>query len=886
MSVWRQFSRGVRSLVNRPATDRDIADEVEQYLDDAAAAFEASGLSAEEARRAARRQLGSVTAVREQVRAHGWENVIETTIADIRHAARRVRRYPVQAIVAALTLALGIGASTAIFSAVNPVLFQPLPYPDAGRLMLIWDAQGGSRLDVTFGTYRELLARSRSFESMTVMRPVQPTLTGVTEPERLDGQYVSADFFRVLDVRPALGRDFEAADDQVFQPNGPFVAIVSDTLWRRRFSADPALVGRQILLNDVPVTVVGIMPAGFENVLSPTAEIWSTLKYDTALPLNGREWGHHLRLVGRVRAGLDPETARQELDAIARTTMAEYPRPQWAALQDGFIANPLQDELTRSVRPALIAVAGAVILLLTIACVNVTNLLLAQGAARRDELLIRTSLGASRSRIIRQLLSETVLLATIGGALGVVFAHMTVDALLALTPPELPRANTIGVDTQVLVFAAGLTILIGLLVGLLPARHGFSASVPGGAPQHSMRIASGHQLTRRSLVVVQVALALMLLVAAGLLLRSLQHLFAMPPGFNPNQLLTLQVQTAGQRFRDAGTTHHFFDQALEAVLQVPGVTAVGFTSQLPLTGDQDEWGVHLETVPRAAADETHDTYRYAISPGYFEAMGIPLRAGRALDEHDVAGAPLAAVINESMAKRRLPGLDPIGQRLHIGPNSGPWFTVVGVVSDVTQTSLAVTRSDAVYITAEQWGRFVDNARWLVIRTQHDAAALTPAVRRAIAAVDKDQPIIRVATMDERVKTSAADRRFALLLFEAFGITALSLAAIGTYSLLAGSVTERTRELGIRAALGASRLNILVLVLRQGMTLTGLGIAIGVVGAGIASRALVTLLFGITTLDAITYVGVAALLTGVSLLACAMPAWRAARVRPSVALRFE
>ena len=886
MSVWRQFSRGVRSLVNRPATDRDIADEVEQYLDDAAAAFEASGLSAEEARRAARRQLGSVTAVREQVRAHGWENVIETTIADIRHAARRVRRYPVQAIVAALTLALGIGASTAIFSAVNPVLFQPLPYPDAGRLMLIWDAQGGSRLDVTFGTYRELLARSRSFESMTVMRPVQPTLTGVTEPERLDGQYVSADFFRVLDVRPALGRDFEAADDQVFQPNGPFVAIVSDTLWRRRFSADPALVGRQILLNDVPVTVVGIMPAGFENVLSPTAEIWSTLKYDTALPLNGREWGHHLRLVGRVRAGLDPETARQELDAIARTTMAEYPRPQWAALQDGFIANPLQDELTRSVRPALIAVAGAVILLLTIACVNVTNLLLAQGAARRDELLIRTSLGASRSRIIRQLLSETVLLATIGGALGVVFAHMTVDALLALTPPELPRANTIGVDTQVLVFAAGLTILIGLLVGLLPARHGFSASVPGGAPQHSMRIASGHQLTRRSLVVVQVALALMLLVAAGLLLRSLQHLFAMPPGFNPNQLLTLQVQTAGQRFRDAGTTHHFFDQALEAVLQVPGVTAVGFTSQLPLTGDQDEWGVHLETVPRAAADETHDTYRYAISPGYFEAMGIPLRAGRALDEHDVAGAPLAAVINESMAKRRLPGLDPIGQRLHIGPNSGPWFTVVGVVSDVTQTSLAVTRSDAVYITAEQWGRFVDNARWLVIRTQHDAAALTPAVRRAIAAVDKDQPIIRVATMDERVKTSAADRRFALLLFEAFGITALSLAAIGTYSLLAGSVTERTRELGIRAALGASRLNILVLVLRQGMTLTGLGIAIGVVGAGIASRALVTLLFGITTLDAITYVGVAALLTGVSLLACAMPAWRAARVRPAVALRFE
>ena len=885
MSLWRQLSRGLRALVHRSAMDRDIADEVEQYIDDAAAAFEASGLAPEDARRAARRELGSVTAVHEEVRAYGWEHIVETTLSDIRHAARRIRRYPSHAMVAALTLALGIGASTAIFSAVNPVLFQPLPYPDAQQLMLIWDGQGGSRLDVTFGTYRELLARTHSFESMTVMRPVQPTLTGVAEPERLDGQFVSADFFRVLGVRPALGRDFEATDDEAYQPNGPFVAIVSDSLWRRRFNADPQLVGRQILLNDVPVTVIGIMPAGFENVLSPTAEIWSTLKYDTALPLNGREWGHHLRLVARVRAELDPESAAQELDTIARTMLAEYPRPQWAALQDGFLANPLQDELTRSVRPALLAVAGAVILLLTIACVNVTNLLLAQGAARHGELSVRTALGASRSRIIRQLLAETLLLAAIGGGLGIVLAHTTLDALLALTPPELPRAAAITIDKPVLAFAAGLTTLIGLLVGLLPARHGFNASVPGGAPQHSMRIASRHQLTRRSLVVVQVALALVLLVSAGLLLRSLQHLFAMPPGFNPNELLTLQVQTAGQRFRDADTTHRFFTQALEAVQQVPGVTAAAFTSQLPLTGDEGEWGVHFESVPRAAADEMHDSYRYAVSPGYFDAMGIPLRAGRALDTHDIASAPLVAVINESMAKRRLPGLDPIGQRLHIGPNSGPWFTVVGVVGDVTQASLAVSRSDAVYVTPSQW-RFADNARWLVVRGQTDAAALTPAIRQAISAIDKDQPIIRVAMMDERLKTSAADRRFALLLFEAFGIAALILAAVGTYSLLCGSVTERTREMGVRAALGASRSNILALVIRQGMALTGLGIAIGLIGAAITSRALVTLLFGITPLDAVTYVGVAALLAGVSMVACAMPAWRAARVRPSVALRFE
>jgi putative ABC transport system permease protein len=885
MALLRQLSRGLRNLLNRSAADRDIADEVEQYVDEAAAYFEARGMSPEEARRAARVQLGSATAVREQVRSSGWETVVETTIADLRYAARRVRRYPAQAAIAALTLALGIGASTAIFSTVNPVLFEPLPYPDAGHLLQIWDGNGGSRLDVTFGTFRELSARARSFESMAVMRPVQPTLTGVAEPERLEGQYVSADFFRVLGVRPSLGRDFEPADDVPYRPDGPFVAILSDTLWRRRFSADPELVGRQILLNDVPVTVIGIMPAGFENVLSPTAEIWSTLKYDPALPVNGREWGHHLRLVARARDGVDLDRTRQDIDAIARTRLDEFPRPQWASLQDGFIANSLQDELTRSVKPALLAILGAVILLLTIAGVNVTNLLLAQGAARRSELAVRTALGASRSRIIRQLLAETLLLASIGGALGIGVAYVAVNALVSLSPAELPRISAIAVDKPVLAFAASLSVLTGLLVGLLPALHGFNAGLPAGAPQQSARIAGGHQLTRRSLVVVQVALALVLLVAAGLMLRSLQHLFAMPPGFEPAQLLTMQVQTSGRRFRDPEITHQFFNQVVESVRHVPGVSAAGVTSQLPLTGDAELYGVHFESIPRAAADESHDAYRYAVSPGYLEAMRVPLRAGRMLEAHDTAGAPLVAVINESLARRRLPGLDPIGQRLHVGPDSGPWFTVVGVVGDVTQTSLAVTRSDAVYMTAEQW-RFADNARWLVVRTNGDAAALTSAIRQAISSVDKNQPVTRVATMDDRVRRSAADRRFALLLFEAFGLTALILAAVGTYSLVSGSVTERTREIGVRAALGATRGRILTLVLRQGMMLTGIGIAIGVIAAGLASRALVTLLFGVTPLDAVTYAGVATLLVIVSTIACATPAWRAARVRPSVALRSE
>ncbi len=882
MSLWRELARGLRGLINRSAADRDIADEVDQYLEEAVASYEAGGLSPEEARRAARRELGSVTAVREQVRAYGWENIVETTVADVRYATRRLARYPAHTSIAAVTLALGIGASTAIFSAVNPVLFQSLPYRDPGRLMMIWDGQGGARLDVTFGTYRELTARNRSFESMTVMRPMQPTLTGVTEPERLDGQFVSADFFRVLGVRPALGRDFEASDDQ---PQSPFVVMLSDRLWRRRFGADVGIIGRHIALNETPVTVIGVLPRGFENVLSPSAEIWSPLKYDPALPFNGREWGHHLRLVGRVRPDLHPNRARQELEEIAETPSPDFERPDWAALRDGFIAHSLQDELTRSVRPALFAIAGAVILLLTIACVNVTNLLLAQGASRHGELSVRTALGASRSRVIRQLLAETLVLASIGGALGIILAHTTVDALVALSPPELPRSSAIAVDRTVLAFTAGMTTVIGLLVGLLPALNGLHASVPGGAPQQSMRIARGHQLTRRSLVVVQVALALVLLVAAGLLLRSLQHLFAMPPGFDPTERLTMQVQVAGQQFRNAGTSHRFFDSVLEAVRHVPGVTAAAFTSQLPLSGDEEAYGVRFESTPPAAAEEGGAAYRYAVSPGYFATMGIPLRSGRALDARDDGSAPLVAVINESLARRRLPGLNPIGQRLRIGPDSGPWFTVVGVVGDVTQTSLAVTRPDAVYVTAPQW-RFSDNARWLIVRSHVDPAALAPAIRRAIAAIDRNQPVLRVATMDERVRGSAANRRFALLLFEAFGITALILAAIGTYSLLSGNVTERTREMGIRAAMGASRSDILALVLRQGMTLAALGIAIGLVAASVASRALVTLLFGVTPLDSATYTGVATLLAIVSMLACAMPAWRAARVRPSVALRFE
>ena len=886
MSLWRQLARGLRGLTHQKAAGRDVDDEVQQYLEDATAAFTASGLSPEDAQRAARLQLGNVTVVREQMREYGWENVVRTFFADLRYAARQLRKDPGFAATAIVILALGIGASTAIFSAVNPILFEPLPYPHPGCIMMIWEMRkGDSPLDVTFGSFHGLTERTRSFDALAVMKPWQPTLTTATQPERFEGQSVSAGYFQALGVTPALGRDFISADDQF---KGPNVVILSDQLWRRRFGGDGAIVGRQITLDGNLYTVIGVMPRTFENVLAPQAELWAPLQYDPSLPADGREWGHHLRMIGRLRDGVSSSQAASELDVILHTLAQMYAKGYNSSggAPDGFIVNSLQSDLTRGVKPALLAILGAVLLLLTIACVNVTNLLLARGTQRRGEFAMRVALGAERGRLIRQLLTESLLLAALGGAIGIMVAEVGVRVLVALSPAELPRVSAIAVDGKVLLFALGLTTLIGLVVGLSPAIHASRRNPQLGLQQSSRRAAGGYQFARGTLVVSEVALALVLLVSAGLLLRSLERLFAIDPGFDSSHVLTMQVQEAGHKFETDSARQQFFTRALDAVRQVPGVTAAAFTSQLPLSGDFDTYGVEFEAYPN---DTSEAGFRYAVSPGYFDAMHIPLRRGRVLDERDRAGAPVAVLISESFAKRKFPHQDPLGQRVRIGPDIGhanaPWDVIVGVVGDVKQTSLALSEPDAFYTTPAQWS-WVDNVQSLVVRTRGDAAALAPAVRSAIWSVDKDQPIVRVATMESLLAASEAQRRFALILFEAFALVALLLAATGMYGVLAGSVTERMREIGIRAALGASRRNILGLVVRQGMVLTAVGIAIGLMGAAAASQALTTLLFGISPLDLITYLGVVALLGAVSVFACGAPAWRAAQVDPSITLRAE
>jgi putative ABC transport system permease protein len=876
MSLYRQLTHGLRALVRRRRADQEIADEVDHYLEQAIASNVARGMLPDEARRTAQVEFGSLTAVRESVRLYGWENIVETSLADLRYGIRQLIGSPVFTIVAVLTLALGIGTSTAIFSAVYPILFESLPYPHAKQLVTFWDfGPGGAPLETTFGTYKEIAARSHSLEALAVTKAWQPALTGAAEAQRLEGQRVSASYFTMLGVVPAIGRNFVASDDQA---SGPNVAILSDALWKRRFAGDPAILGHPITLDDVSYDVIGILPPQFENVLAPVAEIWSTMQYDMS---QGRAWGHHLRMTGRLRSGVDLQEERREIEAISQNTDPAFQRPAWASLGRGLTVTSLQDDITGSVKPALLAVFGAVLLVLIIASVNVTNLLLARGSRRRVEFAMRTALGAARMRLIRQILTESILLAAVGSTLGVIAALVEVRAFVALSPAGLPRAAAIRVDLAAIVFALAVTFVVGIVVGLVPALQMSRRNLQTSVQLASTRTAGTRGLTRGVLVVAEVALAFVLLVNAGLLFRSLERLFAVDPGFDPAHMLVIQVQTAGARFNDTAVSGRFFDQVLNAVRNVPGVAQASLTSQLPLSGEVSEYGVHF------AGDDAnagYSSFKYDVSPDYFETFHIRVIRGRGIGRGDTADAPPVGVISESLARLRFAGQDPIGLQMDVPPNDKP-FTIVGVVGDVRQTSLAVRRSDAVYLSAVQ-ERYSNRTVWLAVRVAGDPAAFSSAVKSSVASVDKNQPIVRVATMNSLISSSAGERQFALILFETFALAALILSAAGIYGVLSGTVSERTREIGVRSALGASRRSIVGMVVRQGMTMIGVGIVLGAIGAAIASRAIVTLLFGTSRLDIVTHLAVTAVLLIVSAIACSLPAWRAARVDPCITLRSE
>jgi putative ABC transport system permease protein len=802
-------------------------------------------------------------------------------LRDLRFALRQSLRRPGFTFIVVCTLALGIGASTAIFSTVNPILFEPLPYPNAKQIVMISDQGPGGPADVTFGTYLELSSRSHAFNATAVLKPWQPTITGQERPERLQGERVSADFFKVLGVSPQMGRAPTATEDRI---GGALAVVISDRLWRRTLGSDPLVLGKSLTLDGQSFEVIGVMPKSFENVLAPTVDIWTTLQYDQTLPdKEGREWGHHLKMIGRLRPDISLATARQELSTLAKNPVSEYARPPWADLQSGIILDSLQDDITRGIKSALFALSAAVLLVLAMASVNVTNLLLTRGAQRTGEFAVRSALGAEPRQILRQLLSESALISLLAGGLGLLVAQVGINALVAISPSGIPRVETIHIDRTVLLFCIAITALVAVAVGIVPAWRAMRVNLQQNLQHASFRIGGGHQLMRRSLVVAEVSLALVLLISAGLLLRSLERLLAVPPGFNATRVLTMEIQVSGNRFQDAIVTHQYFNSVVEAVKRVPGVERVGLTSQLPLSGKADAYGVTFESDP---SDQGFNSYRYAVTPDYFRAMQIPLRRGRLLNDSDIKTSPPVALISESLARNRFPDEDPIGKRFHAGPMRENWITVVGVVGDVKQLSLSLDQTDAFFMTPEQWTSWADHDRSLTIKSLGDPTALVPAIRDAIWSMDKDQPIVRVATMTDLVEASAAERRFLLRLFELFGIIALVLASTGIYAVISATVVERTREFGIMSALGASPSRIFALVVKQGLVLTAIGLAIGLVGAAAAGRLISSLLFGIFWIDVPTYVGVLFLLFMIGGFACALPAARASRVDPAERLRAE
>jgi putative ABC transport system permease protein len=880
------FFKRIANLFSRSTVDQEIEAELKSHIEMRTEDSIRAGMSFSAARRDALLRFGNPTVLKEQSANADVALGLASIWADIQFALRQLRRSPSFTATSILILGIAIGACTAIFSVIKPILLDPLPYPHASRIVMLWEMQSsGAPMDATFGTFRGLSEGSHSFDAIAVMKPWQPTMTADDQPERFDAQRVSAAYFQVLGISPRLGREFQAAEDRF---HGPHVVILSDSVWQRRFASDPSIVGKQIRLDDDLFTVVGVMPQSFENVLGPKAELWAPLQYDPSLPADGREWGHHLNMAARLRPGVTKEQATSEINslmpALAQRFAKGYSRSGGAP--DGFLVNPLQRDITEGVRPALLAVVGAATLVLLIACVNVTNLLLARATQRRPEFAVRAALGAAKARLVRQLLTESLLLAVFGAVLGIVVAAIGVRALVALSPPGLPRVNAIGLDNGVFLFALGITTLIGVVIGLAPALQTSRNNLRTGLQQNSRSAIGNRQWTRRTLVVAEISIAFVLLITTGLLLRSMQRLLAVDPGFDTSNLLTMQIQESGHHFDTDAARIQFFSRALDAVRQVPGVLSAGLTTQLPLSNDYEEYGVEVERENNLRGS---DALRYTVTPGYIETMRIPLLRGRLLNEHDDADAPVAVLINESLADHRFHGQNPLGQRVRLGPDIGradrPWATVVGVLGNVKQQSLAVDDTDAFYVSTKHWA-WADDVESLVVRTRGDAAALAPAIRNAIWSVNKDQPIVRVVTMEKLVALSAAERHFVLVLFELFGITALVLATTGIYGVLSGSVTERRREIGVRAALGASRRDILALVLRQGMTLVTLGVVIGLVIAIAASRVIMTLLFGISKLDPITYLAVIALLLGIAAIACFIPARRAAAVNPIEALRAE
>ena len=815
---------------------------------------------------------------------------MDSLLQDIRYSLRRLVKSPAFTLVVVLTLALGIGANTAIFSAVNAVLLRPLAFRDPERLVTIehlYPSLGGMKAPVSAPGFRDYQARTRAFESMAVESNWAANLTGVGEPVRIQGARVTGRFFGTLAVPALLGRGLLPGEDSAGHDH---VVVLSYGLWQRLFGGERSVVGRSLSLNGEPYEVVGVMPEGFRDVFNRAVELWTPIVFRPDEFADTERSHERLNLVARMRLGVPMEQAEAEVHTLAEQLKAEYPD---SYAQDwSLVTTPLSRRATGAVRPALLVLLGAVGFVLLIACANVANLLLARAAARSKEIAVRTALGASRERLVRQLLTESLLLALAGGVLGLGLAFWGVRSVAALNPGNLPRADEIGIDPPVMLFTLLVSLLTGLLFGLAPALHASATDLHGMLKEGGRGSAGdrGGQGLRRMLVIAEVALALTLLTGAGLLVKSFARLQGVDPGFDPDRVLTFNLALPPARYPSDTQQIAFFDQVLPALAATPGVRSVGSTSIIPFGGNWSTSSFEVEGYqpPQGQPGPWGDIR--IVSPTFFAALRIPLRQGRLLTEQDRAGGPMVAVVDEELAHRYWPNADPIGKRITYGPPAGvsdtsarEWIEVVGVVGHTKHEGLDAENRVQVYLPFAQAPMPFST---VVLRTSSDPARYVNQARRAVQSIDPDQPIANVRTMEELIAQSVGQRRLSMLLLSVFSGIALVLASIGIYGLMSYSVAQRSRELGVRIALGAARSDVLRLVLRQGMRMALTGIAVGVGAAFALTRVIASQLYGVKPTDPATFGGVAVLLALTALAANLIPALRATRVDPAVVLRDE
>lgn len=810
---------------------------------------------------------------------------------DLRYGARMLFKNKGFAAVAIIALALGIGANTAIFSVVNAVLLRPLPFKDSEQLVALRQTTTQRKGDLDFASYPNFAdwrTQSKAFEQLAAFRNTNRTLTGVDQPTRLISAVVSANLFQLLGVAPSLGRAFLPEEDQPGRSS--YAAILSHGLWQRRFGSDPNILGRNLVLSGKNYTVVGVMPGGFQfPVQAEPVELWVPIAVDAETPdgstPNTAQRGTGIyQIIGRLKSNVTLEQAQAEMDLIARNLEAQYPDTN---THQGVKIIPQLELLVGKIRTALLVLFGAVGFVLLISCANVANLLLARATTRHKEMAIRAALGASRWRVVRQLLTESVLLGLAGGALGLLLALWGTDLLVALSPKGLLRLNEIGLDGRVLAFTIFVSLLTGVIFGLAPALHASKLDLTESLKEGGRSGTTGARGNRvRSLLIVtEVALALMLLVGAGLLGRSFLRLQRASPGFNAEHVLALNLNLPLARY-DEPQQAAFYRQLLARVETLLGIDAAGVVSPLPLSGDQIEVTFETDGRPTAKGERPSAEFRTA-SPNYFRAMSIPLLKGRDFTARDDMKSPGVVIVNETLARQIFPGEDPIGKRIKPGMSVGNdpalMREIVGVVGDVKHQSLSSEAGAEVYVPHAQ---IPFGGMTLVARTGIDPQSLAATMRNEVNKLDKDIPVYNIRTLDDYLAASVAQPRFNTLLLGIFAGVALFLTMIGLYGVISYSVTERTHEIGIRVALGAQTSDVLKLVVKQGMWLALIGVGVGLAAALALTRLLASLLYDVSATDPVTFIGVSLLLIAVALLACLVPARRAMKVDPMTALRYE